>query len=287
MKVAVIGIGHMGAAMVRRLRGAGIDVVLYNRTFETGRQVAESTGSTVAGTAREAVGSAEICLVSLADDAAVVAAYHGDVGLLAGLRPGCVVCDTSTVDPATIRDLAPLVADRGATLLDTPVSGSVPLVERGDLTVMVGGDAAGLERVRPVLEVLAKAIFHLGDVGSGATMKLVVNAAVHSLNVAISETVVLADKAGLARESTYDVLEASAVGAPFVKYKRAAFLSPDETPVVFSLDLVAKDQALIHRLADQVGARMDQADAGRRLVSEALAAGLGKHDMSALAGFLR
>ena len=287
MKVAVIGIGHMGAAMVRRLRGAGIDVVLYNRTFETGRQVAESTGSTVAGTAREAVGSAEICLVSLADDAAVVAAYQGAEGLLAGLRPGCVVCDTSTVDPSTIRDLAPLVADRGATLLDTPVSGSVPLVERGDLTVMVGGDAAAVERVRPVLEVLAKAIFHLGDVGSGATMKLVVNAAVHSLNVAISETVVLADKAGLARESTYDVLEASAVGAPFVKYKRAAFLSPDETPVVFSLDLVAKDQALIHRLADQVGARMDQAAAGRRLVSEALAAGLGKHDMSALAGFLR
>lgn len=287
MRVAVIGTGHMGAAMVRRLRDGGIDVVLFNRTAETGRQVADATGSAVAPTAREAVASAEICLVSLADDAALVATYHGDDGLLAGLRPGTVVCDASTVDPSTIRELAPLVAGTGATLLDTPVSGSVPLVERGELTVMVGGDAAALDRVRPVLEVLANAIFHLGDAGAGATMKLIVNAAVHSLNVAISEAVVLADKAGLARESTYDVLEASAVGAPFVKYKRAAFVSPDQTPVAFSLDLVAKDQVLIQRLADQVGARMDQADTSRRLVADALAAGLGKRDMSALADFLR
>jgi 3-hydroxyisobutyrate dehydrogenase-like beta-hydroxyacid dehydrogenase len=167
------------------------------------------------------------------------------------------------------------------------VSGSVPLVERGELTVMAGGSAAALDQARPALRVLAKQIFHLGDVGAGATMKLVVNAAVHSLNVAISEAVVLADRAGLDRETTYDVLETSAVGAPYVKYKRAAFLHPDHTPVAFSLSLVAKDQALIRDLAEQVGARMDQADTNRRLVAEAVSSGLGDSDLSAVAQLLR
>jgi 3-hydroxyisobutyrate dehydrogenase-like beta-hydroxyacid dehydrogenase len=287
MRVAVVGTGRMGTAMAHRLSGAGIELVLYNRTAESARRAAAATGSAVAETAREAAASADLCLVSLADDDAVRDTYRGDDGLIAGLRGGAVVCDTSTVAPATPRALAPQVAERGAALLDTPVSGSVPLVERGELTVMAGGSAAALDEARPVLRVLAKQIFHLGDVGAGATMKLVVNAAVHSLNVAISEAVVLAEKAGLDRATTYDVLETSAVGAPFVQYKRSAFVHPDETPVAFSLSLVAKDQALIRDLAEQVGARMDQADTNRRLVAEALAAGLGDSDLSAVAGLLR
>jgi 3-hydroxyisobutyrate dehydrogenase-like beta-hydroxyacid dehydrogenase len=287
MRVAVVGTGRMGTAMAHRLSGAGIELVLYNRTAESARRAAAATGSAVAETAREAAASADLCLVSLADDAAVRDTYRGDDGLIAGLRGGSVVCDTSTVAPATPRALAPQVAERGAALLDTPVSGSVPLVERGELTVMAGGSAAALDEARPVLRVLAKQIFHLGDVGAGATMKLVVNAAVHSLNVAISEAVVLAEKAGLDRATTYDVLETSAVGAPFVQYKRSAFVHPDETPVAFSLSLVAKDQALIRDLAEQVGARMDQADTNRRLVAEALAAGLGDSDLSAVASLLR
>lgn len=287
MTVAIVGTGRMGAAMARRLAGAGTDLVLFNRTVETARDVASVTGASVARSAREAVESADVCLVSLADDAAVTATYHGDDGLLAGLRSGTVVCDTSTVDPRTVRELAPLLAERGGTLLDTPVSGSVALVERGELTVMVGGDAAALEHVRPVLQTLGSTVFHLGGVGAGATMKLVVNSVVHALNVAVSEAVVLAERAGLDRGAVYDVLEVSAVGAPFVKYKRASFLDPDEAPVAFSLDLVAKDQELIHHLAKQVGARMDQADVNRGLVSEAVAAGLGASDMSAVAQMLR
>lgn len=287
MKVAVVGTGRMGAAMAQRLHGAGTELVLFNRTRETAQRVADATGAVVAATAREAAAAADVCVVSLADDAAVVATYQGVDGLVPGLRPGTVVCDTSTVDPATVRELAPRVAEVGAVLLDTPVSGSVPLVEQGALTVMVGGDAAALDRVRPVLDILATTVFHLGEVSAGATMKLAVNAAVHALNVAVSEALVLAEKAGLDREAVYDVLEVSAVGAPFVKYKRTAFVRPDDVLVAFSLNLVAKDQELIGRLADQVGARMEQADANRRLVAEAVAAGLGERDLSALAGFLR
>ena len=287
MTVAVVGVGRMGAAMVGRLRGAGLDVVVYNRTPERAEQVAAQHDASVADTARDAVRGADVVIVSLADDAAVLATYESDDGLLAGLREGTVVCDTSTVDPETIRHLAPLVAERGATLLDTPVSGSVPVVERGELTIMVGGDADALDRARPALETFAKSIFHLGDNGTGATMKLVVNAAVHALGVAISEALALAEKAGLDRTTTYDVLESGAVGAPFVKYKRAAYLRPHETPVAFSLDLVAKDQDLIHTLAKNVGAWMTQGEANRELVAAAVASGMGERDLSALAEFLR
>ncbi|HSE08159.1 MAG TPA: NAD(P)-dependent oxidoreductase [Nocardioidaceae bacterium] len=287
MRVALLGTGRMGAAMVRRLRVADVDLMIYNRTRETAETVAARSGARTASSAREAVLEADMCLVSLADDAAVEATYAGPDGLVAGLRPGTVVCETSTVTPATVRGLAKLVAERGATLLDCPVSGSVPVVERGELTVMAGGDEAALDRVRPVLDIIATRVFHLGDVGAGATMKLVVNSLVHALDVALSEALVLAEKAGLDRERVYDVLEASAVGAPFVHYKRAAFLDPEGTPVAFSLDLVDKDLVLITELASEVAARMEQAGTNRRLVAEAVASGLGQRDMSVLAEYLR
>jgi 3-hydroxyisobutyrate dehydrogenase/2-hydroxy-3-oxopropionate reductase len=152
---------------------------------------------------------------------------------------------------------------------------------------MVGGDAAGLERARPVLNALAARVFHLGALGTGATMKLAVNAVVHALNEALSEALVLAERAGVERAAAYEVFAASAVAAPFVHYKKDAFLHPDETPVAFMLDLVAKDLALINDLAEEVGARMDQLAANRRMVDHALAAGYGNRDLSAIAALLR
>ena len=287
MRVALIGAGRMGSAMGGRIAGVGHDLVVFNRTRSRAADLAEQTGARVADNAHDAAASAEVCLVSLADDAAVTATYLDDSGLIGGLQPGAVVCDTSTVAPATIGGLAPLVAQQGATLIDTPVSGSVSTVESGTLTVMVGGDQEALERARPVLDAFAKSIFHLGDVGAGATMKLVVNALVAALNVAVSEALVLAERAGLDRQTVYDVFEASAAGAPYVKYKREAFLQPGEVPVAFSLALTAKDSELIHDLAQRVGARMDQGEASRRLVAEAVAAGLAERDISEVAEFLR
>jgi 3-hydroxyisobutyrate dehydrogenase-like beta-hydroxyacid dehydrogenase len=287
LRVAVVGAGRMGAAMVGRLRAGGFEVVVYNRSRDKAEAVAERHGAVVAATAREAVAAADVVLVSLADDAALRAAYAGDDGVLAGVRSDVVVCDTSTVAPATVRELAPLVADRGGRLLDAPVSGSVPLVERGELTVMVGGSEDALEVARPVLDQLARSVFHLGDVGAGATMKLVVNSAVFALNLAVGEALVLAERAGLDRATTYDVLAASAVGAPYVHYKQNAFVRPDDTPVAFSLELVGKDQRLIGDLAAAVDAATPQADATREVVADAVAAGLGGRDMSAVAAFLR
>jgi 3-hydroxyisobutyrate dehydrogenase-like beta-hydroxyacid dehydrogenase len=287
MRVALIGAGRMGSAMGGRIAGAGHDLVVFNRTRSRAAEVAQRTGAEVADTARDAAASAEVCVISLADDPAVMATYLDDTGLVAGLQPGAIVCEASTVAPATVGGLAPLVAQQGATLLDTPVSGSVSTVESGTLTVMVGGDRDALDRARPVLEAFAKSIFHLGDVGAGATMKLVVNSLVGSLNVAVSEALVLAEKAGLDRETVYDIFEAGAAGAPYVKYKRAAFLNPGEVPVAFSLELAAKDLELIHDLAQRTGTRMDQGEASRQLVAEAVQAGLAERDISEVAEFLR
>jgi 3-hydroxyisobutyrate dehydrogenase-like beta-hydroxyacid dehydrogenase len=285
--VAVVGTGRMGAAMAGRVAAAGLDLVVWNRTRARAEETADRTGATVVGSPREAAAAADVVVVSLADDAAVRAAYEGDDGLVAGLRAGAVVCDTSTVDPDTVRALAPVVAERGAGLLDSPVSGSVATVEAGALTVMVGGPADVLATARPVLDTFATAVHRMGDVGAGAAMKLVVNSLLHSLNVALGESLVLAERAGLDRAQVWDVFEAGAVGAPFVSYKREAFVHPESAVVAFTLDLVAKDQELIHRLADRVGARMDQADTSRRLVEESVRAGFGDRDLSAVADYLR
>src|SRR5215218_1793397 len=286
-RVAVVGTGRMGAAMAGTLCRAGVEVVVFNRTRAKADAAAEATGAAVAATAREAAASAQVVVSSLADDAAVGAAYTGGDGIVAGLQPGAVVCEASTIDPGTVQRLGPLVEDRGASLLDTPVSGSVSTVEAGQLTIMVGGDPEALERVRPVLDPLAKQIFHVGDLGSGAVMKLTVNSVLHGLNLALAEGLVLAERAGVARETAYEVLAASAVAAPFVHYKREAFEHPGRPPVAFSLDLVDKDLGLILALAAQTGTPMPQAATNRQVVQAAVAAGLADHDLSELATYLR
>lgn len=285
--VAMVGTGRMGAAMAARMAAAGHAVFLYNRTRQRAVDAAFDAGGTVVDTAAAAAAAAEIVLVSLADDAAVIATYSGPEGLAAGLRPGTVVLEMSTIAPETVRQINQLVAEREAVLLDAPVSGSVPLIRQGQLTVLVGGDAAALERARPVLDSFASRIFHLGDLGSGATVKLVVNLVVHALNHALSEALVIAERAGVDRAAVYEVFANSAVAAPFVQYKREAFLHPDQAPVAFALELVGKDLDLISALAQQVGARADLTSTVRAAVGEAVDAGLGDADMSALASFLR
>jgi len=286
-RVAVIGAGRMGGAMATRLAAAGYPVNIYNRTAERAARLARETGGSAAPTARQAVEGVDTVIVSLADDAACREAYAGPDGLAAGLSESAVVVETSTIAPGTVRSLVPLVSERGAKLLDAPVSGSVPLVQRGELTFMIGGPAEAIERVRPVLDELSARVFHLGEHGTGAVMKLAVNAVVHGLNQALAESLVLAEKAGVDRAAAYAVFAASAIAAPFVQYKKAAYLEPETTPTAFMLDLVAKDLDLIDALATEVGVRMEQVKTNRRVVQEALKAGYSGRDMSALAVHLR
>ena len=285
--VAVIGMGRMGAAMARRLAEVGWNVTVHNRTADKAAAVADEIGGKVAATAREAAEAAPVVVSSLADDAAVDAVYRGPDGLIAGAGNATIVLETSTIDPRTVHDIAPEVERAGGVLLDTPVSGSVPAVQAGSLMIMVGGKAEALVRARPVLDALGSRIFLVGDAGAGATMKLAVNAIVHALNMALSEALVLAERAGIDRERAYEVFLNSAAAAPYLQYKQAAFERPGEGPIAFSVELMAKDFALILALAEQVGSAMPQAGFNLQITRAAMEAGLGGADMSAIAEHLR
>jgi 3-hydroxyisobutyrate dehydrogenase len=286
-RVAVLGAGNMAGAMVGTLRRAGFDVTVWNRTRERADAVAETHGATSAAGAAEAVAAADVVLSSLADDEAVLATYLGDEGAAMAAGPDHVVLEMSTVAPATSLRVGQAVAASGAAFLDAPVSGSVPTVEKGELTIMVGGDAAALERARPVLDALSVKVFHVGALGAGATVKLAVNALVHAIDVGLSEALVLAEKAGVDRSAAYDVFAAGAAAAPFVLYKRPAFEDPDNAPLTFTLDLMAKDLDLILALARDVGAPMGQGERNRELVERALTDGFSGRDMSSIAEYFR
>lgn len=285
--VAVVGLGRMGAAMAGTLSQAGLDLVLYNRTRAVAERVAEATRSIVAATPQEAAEAAGIVVSTLADDQAVRDVFSGPVGIAAGLQPGAVALEMSTIDPDVVDEIGALVDATEAELVDAPVSGSVQLVEQGSLTVMAGGEADAIARAGPVLDVLAARVFHVGPRGSGATTKLAVNALVHGINGSLAEALVLAEKAGVDRATAYEVFAAGAGGAPFVHYKQAAYLDPDTAAVAFSLDLVAKDLDLITGLGTRVGVPMPIAEAGLALSRRAIDDGLGDRDMSALAVYLR
>lgn len=270
--VGVIGIGRMGGAMARRLAAEGRSLVLYNRTRERAEQLAaQLPDARVAASPAEVARAADVVLTMLADDDAVAAVFGGPHGLVTGARAGTVLVDLSTVRPDTLRSVESAVRATGAGLLDAPVSGSVSVAEAGQLTLMVGGTAADFESARPALEPLAKTIVHVGGLGAGAAMKLAVNTLIFGLNGALSEAVVLAERAGIDRATAYDVFAASAAGAPFVGYKRAAFLEPDATPVAFSLDLAAKDLRLITGFARSLGVPMPQAELNLDVVAAAAA----------------
>ena len=285
--VAVVGTGRMGSAMARSIARAGFDLVLQNRTRDRATALAGEIGGRVVETPAAAAAAADVTITMLADDAAVASTYGGPDGLLAGAHEGGVLVDMSTVRPDAITTLETRARAAGSGILDAPVSGSVHLAETGGLTLMVGGDAADLERARPALDAIAKTIVHIGPLGSGSAMKLAVNTVVFGLNGAIAEGLVLAEAAGIDRAAAYDVIAASAAGAPFVGYKRAAFVDPEGTPMAFSLDLTEKDLGLILALAESLGVAMPQAAANRTLVREAAANGRGARDFASIAEELR
>jgi 3-hydroxyisobutyrate dehydrogenase-like beta-hydroxyacid dehydrogenase len=277
----------MGSAIARAMRTAGHDLVIWNRTPAPADALAAELGGRTVGTPAEVASTADVCISMLADGAAVDAVYGGPDGLVAGARPGTVLVDSSTVPPAVLRGHEAAIRSRGAGVLDAPVSGSVALAEAGKLTLMVGGEAADLEAARPALEAYGATIFHLGSLGSGTAMKLAVNTVIFGLNGALAEGLVLAERAGIDRERAYDVLAASAVGAPYVGYKRAAFVDPDGTPVAFSADLAAKDLRLIADLAGSVGQEMPQATTNLAVIEAVIQAGHGDRDFSTVASHLR
>lgn len=289
--IAVLGIGRMGSAFARRLLAAGHNVAAWNRTPASLARLANANASAVAGAglrtchdARDAVAGAEYVIGALADGDASRAVLL-DEATLAAIGADAVVCDLGTSGVAAARDLDTAYREVGRQFVDAPVSGSVATVDAGQLLVMASGDLAAVDALRPVLSAFAKQVIYLGPAGSGQAMKLAVNLVVHSLNAALSESLVLAGRAGICATDAYDVLQASVVAAPFVNYKREAFLNAN-ADVAMRLDLVSKDLRLILALAAQLGVPLPTAAAVAAEVDAACMAGFAGQDMASLSRFV-
>jgi 3-hydroxyisobutyrate dehydrogenase-like beta-hydroxyacid dehydrogenase len=285
--VAFLGLGRMGRPMAVNVRKAGFDLVVWNRTRAKAEDFSAEHGASVADTPAEAAKAADVVVSMLADDAAVTAAHTGADGTLTTVADDAVIVEMSTIALDTVRGLVDAAARRGVPLLDSPVSGSVAAATEGALTIMAGGPQEAVEKVWPVLEAMGRHVVHMGASGTGAAMKLSVNTVVHALNGAVSEALVLAERSGIAREAAYSVFRNSAVAAPFVHYRQAAFEHPEETPVAFRLTLAAKDLRNALQLAAAVGTGLPHAEGALSVLEDAGSAGFGELDESAVAQYLR
>jgi len=285
-RVGFIGLGKMGRPMALNLVAAGFEVTVYNRSPVVAQEVG-AKGAGVAGSPRELAAGADIVITMLANESAVEAVLGGDDGALAAARPGQVFVEMSTVGPVAARALGETVAAAGAEMIDSPVSGSVPAATDGTLLALIGGSDEAVGRVAPVLEVLCRAQMHLGPLGSGAAMKVIVNALIGVTNLAVSEGLVLAECLGIGRETAYDVLATSAIASPFVQYKRDAFLDPDSAEVFFSVELMQRDLDLALSLAREVKTPLFAGAVASESLSLAAAAGFGQDDVNRVADVLR
>ncbi len=286
LSVGFIGLGRMGTPMARRVAEAGFSLTVWNRTDERCAPLS-SVGAAVAESPKALAERCDVVVTMVADADALRGILQGDEGLLAGLRPDSIVVDTSTIGPTAAIELAQAVSERGAHWIDAPVSGSTALAEKGELALMIGGEAAAIERAGPVLDVLSAKRFHLGGAGAGAAMKLAVNSAIAVLNEAIAEGLVLAERTGIDREAAYDVFAGGALAAPYVLYKRDAFLRPEETPVAFTVSLMRKDLELALRLAEDVGVEMRATRAADEMLARACEDELQDADFASVARVIR
>lgn len=283
MNVAFAGIGRMGLAMAGNLLGAGFPLLVWNRTPERCAPLVAAGATAAADPAELAV--ADVVVTMVADGQAAHSVLV-ESGLLDGLRPGSVVLEMSTIGPTAVAELAAEATRRDVRLLDAPVSGSVSVAEAAQLFAMVGGDREAYEAATPVLDAMTKGHTLLGPSGSGAAMKLAVNAMIAVTNESLAETLALAEQFGIERARAYDVLAGGALASPFLQYKRGAFLCPETEPVAFTTTLMQKDIVLAQDLAGRLGVRIPAAAAAAAVIDEAVDSGLADADIASVLGLL-
>ena len=287
LRIGLAGLGRMGMPMASRLAAANLLAGVYNRTPASAEAFSAATGVKSFATPAELADASNVIITMVADEAASQSLFVGRDGFLDALRPTSVVIEMATVSLEHLRRIASLVDPIDCSLIDAPVSGSVSMAHDGSLSILVGGDAAVLERVRPAFAIMGSRIFHLGALGAGSAMKLAVNTVVYALNQGISEGLVLAERAGVQRHVAYEVFANSAIAAPFVHYRREQFEHPGDLEPALTLRLAAKDLRLILRLAASVNLELPQAEAGLEVLDEAVSAGFAEADVSAVAELLR
>jgi 3-hydroxyisobutyrate dehydrogenase-like beta-hydroxyacid dehydrogenase len=269
----------MGGNMAARLLGAGHAVYGEARSRDGAQQLIEN-GLLWRDTPREVGENAEILFTSLPDDGVLEQVAAGPHGLLEGLSAGKVWVDMSTVSPRASQELAGRVAALGAAMLDAPVSGSVPQVQTGTLTIMVGGDADAYTRVEPILRELGTPT-HIGENGQGLALKLAINISLAVQMLAFSEGLLLAERAGIDRELAAGVMTESPIGSPMLKARAPLVLDLPET-AWFDVGLMQKDVALALDTGRRLRVPLPTAAAADQLLTVARATGYEWRDLAAL-----
>ncbi|HEV8346182.1 MAG TPA: NAD(P)-dependent oxidoreductase [Vicinamibacterales bacterium] len=275
-----IGLGVMGGRMADRLISKGHTVTGYNRTRDKAKWLVDR-GLTLADSPRAAAGAADVTFVMVANSAALDSVANGPDGFIAGLSPGKIVVDMSTVSPALSRTTAAKVRERGARMVDAPVSGSVLTLEQGKLSIMVGGDRATFDAVKPILDDVGPKVTYVGGNGLAVSMKIAANISVAVQMLAFAEGVLLAEKSGIARDVAVDVLTHSAIGSPMLQYRGPFVLQmPDQA--WFNVNMMQKDVQLALEMGRQLDVPLPTAAATNEWLTAARAMGLADKDYAAV-----
>jgi 3-hydroxyisobutyrate dehydrogenase len=280
--IGFIGLGLMGRPMAANLLKNGFSVVVWNRTPGKSDALA-AAGAKVAASAREAAAAADVLITIVSDPAALESVLWGE-GALEAMRRGTVLVDSSTVSPALERRIATACAERGVESLDAPVTGGTWGAEKGELVFMVGGEAATIARVEPVLGAMGKKWFHLGPHGAGQIIKLAMNLLLALEVQALAEALALVAGAGIPAENLIGVMQASMARAPVLDIKAPMILKQDYTPS-FPLRLMHKDLGLAMELANQIGVPLPACAASREVYSAVKGAAKEDLDYAAVAKF--
>jgi len=281
--VGFIGLGLMGRPMAANLLKAGHEVTVWNRTASRADDLA-AQGAKRAATPRELAAASEVVITIVSDPPALESVLWGDDGVFAGLKRGSVLVDSSTVSPALERRAAAVAAAQGAEFLEAPVTGGTWGAEKGELVFMVGGEAATLKRVEPVLGVMGKKWFHLGPHGAGQTVKLAMNLLLALEAEAFAESLALVRRAGIAGEKLFEVMQTSMGRSGLLDIKGPMMLKGEYKPS-FPLRLMHKDMSLALDLANQLGVPLPSAAATREVLNAVKGATREDVDFSALASF--
>jgi 3-hydroxyisobutyrate dehydrogenase-like beta-hydroxyacid dehydrogenase len=241
-KLGFIGLGVMGGNMVARLLEKGHAVTGYNRTRSKAQWLIDR-GMKFADSPRAVALAADVTFSMVTNPAALAAVADGPDGLVAGMAAGKFYIDMSTVSPEASRALAAKVREKGADMVDAPVSGSVITLQQGKLSVMVGGRKETFERLQPLLLDIGPKVTHVGDNGMALSMKIALNLQLAVQMLAFSEGVLLAEKSGIPREVAVDVMTHSAIASPMIQY-RGPFVLQQPEQAWFDVNMMQKDMLL-------------------------------------------
>jgi 3-hydroxyisobutyrate dehydrogenase-like beta-hydroxyacid dehydrogenase len=279
--IGFIGLGNMGGNMAARYLAAGYTVYGEDRDRASAQELVDQ-GLQWAASPRAVAEAADIVLTSLPNDEIVASVASGADGIIAGLNEGKIWADLSTISPRASRELAERVREqgRGAQMLDTPVSGSVPQVKTGTLTIMVGGDSDAYARIEPVLRTLGTPEY-VGENGQGLVLKLAINISLAVQTLAFSEGLLLAEREGIDPHLAAKIMAESQIGSPMLKLRVPLILDPPDE-AWFDIGLMHKDIRLVRQAGAEVGTPLPSAAVADEILGKAEALGYTHRDIASL-----